>query len=295
MTLLEMISLYREETGDKVIPYMADDDHLVRYANEAEDQACRRAKLLIDSKTDSICRIALVESQSEYPIDSRVLQIRKLRLTGKEYPVDRVVARIMDWYKPGWESAIGQVSAYIPDYNSRSIRIYKTPNADAIIATPEAWMTVVRLPLVKMALSASVTFQDAGDTVTQVAHGRLGGDRVEFSVINGTTGISTYTEYFIRDVTADTYKLSATIDGSAISLTTTGSGTALYGSNGPEIEEKHHADLIHWMKYRAYGYNYADAYSDMSNRHYNLFESVFGPVDKAVDADLLPIVNGVAR
>ncbi len=79
--------------------------------------------------------------------------------------------------------------------------------------------------------SASVTFQDTGDTVTHTAHGRINGESVIFSSITSTTGITTYTRYFIVNRTTDTYQVSTAYGGSAAPLTTNGSGTAVYGTN----------------------------------------------------------------
>jgi hypothetical protein len=73
--------------------------------------------------------------------------------------------------------------------------------------------------------SEAVTFQDAGDTVTLASHGLLAGDRVSFSSIVSTTGISTNTTYYVINPTTNTFQLSLTSGGSALPLTTNGSGT----------------------------------------------------------------------
>jgi hypothetical protein len=53
---------------------------------------------------------------------------------------------------------------------------------------------------------------------------------VSFSAITSTTGITTYVMYFVVNATTDTFQLSLTQGGSAIALTTNGSGTMLYQS-----------------------------------------------------------------
>ena len=68
------------------------------------------------------------------------------------------------------------------------------------------------------------TFQDSGDTVTLAGHGFLDGTEISFSTITSTTGISTYTRYWVRDVSGSTFKVAATKGGSALALTTDGSG-----------------------------------------------------------------------
>lgn len=81
------------------------------------------------------------------------------------------------------------------------------------------------------ASSASVTFQDTGDTVTHTAHGRINGESVIFTSITSTTGITVGTRYFIVNQTTNTYQLSTSYGGSASALTTNGSGTVVYGTN----------------------------------------------------------------
>jgi hypothetical protein len=72
------------------------------------------------------------------------------------------------------------------------------------------------------------TLQDSGDTVTATAHGLSNGDLVSFKTIVTTTGIDTYTPYYVVGAATDTFQVSLTAGGAAIALTTDGSGTILY-------------------------------------------------------------------
>ena len=81
------------------------------------------------------------------------------------------------------------------------------------------------LALLAATTGQSVTFQDAGDTVTLTAHGYVNGDTVSFSVITTTTGIVINTVYFVVGSTANTFQVSLTSGGAAIALTTNGTGT----------------------------------------------------------------------
>ena len=78
--------------------------------------------------------------------------------------------------------------------------------------------------------AVAVTFQDTGDTVTRTAHGIADGTPVSFATIVTTTGITTYTTYFVVNATADTFQVADTAGGSPRALTTDGSGTLLYGT-----------------------------------------------------------------
>jgi len=75
-----------------------------------------------------------------------------------------------------------------------------------------------------------VTFQDAGDTVTRTAHGIADDTPVSFATITSTTGIVTYTTYYVVNATLNTFQVSDTIGGAPRALTTNGSGTMLYGT-----------------------------------------------------------------
>lgn len=71
----------------------------------------------------------------------------------------------------------------------------------------------------------AVTFTDAGDTVGLTAHTLQNGDQVSFTVITSTTGISINTLYYVVGVATNTFQVSATLGGSALALTTNGTGT----------------------------------------------------------------------
>ena len=73
--------------------------------------------------------------------------------------------------------------------------------------------------------AVACTFTDSGDTVNLTAHGWQNGQVVNFAAITSTTGISTFTKYYIVNRAADTFQVSTTIGGSAVALTTNGSGT----------------------------------------------------------------------
>lgn len=70
------------------------------------------------------------------------------------------------------------------------------------------------------------TVNASTDVVTLAGHGLSEGTRIR--VASGTTlpaGLSAATDYFVRDVTPNTFKLSATAGGSAVDITNTGTGT----------------------------------------------------------------------
>lgn len=70
----------------------------------------------------------------------------------------------------------------------------------------------------------AVTFQDTGDTVTLNAHNLSAGEVVRFGTITTTTGISINTDYYVVNPTTNTFQVAAAPGGSALALTTNGTG-----------------------------------------------------------------------
>ena len=74
---------------------------------------------------------------------------------------------------------------------------------------------------------APVTFADSTDTVNRTAHGYTDGMQVQFFNITTTTGIVNGQFYYVINATANTFQISATLGGSALSLTNDGTGQLL--------------------------------------------------------------------
>jgi surface protein len=74
---------------------------------------------------------------------------------------------------------------------------------------------------------APVTFTDSGDLVTRTAHGYSDNMQVRFFNITSTTGISNGQFYYVINATANTFQVSATFGGTAVALTTDGTGQLL--------------------------------------------------------------------
>lgn len=73
--------------------------------------------------------------------------------------------------------------------------------------------------------STACTFTDSGDLVTASAHGLSNGFMVSFLTMVTTTGLSLATRYYVISATTNTFQVATTVGGSAVTLTTDGSGT----------------------------------------------------------------------
>jgi len=74
----------------------------------------------------------------------------------------------------------------------------------------------------------AVTFTDAGDLVGATAHSLQNNDIISFNSIVSTTGLTTWKTYYVINANANDFQVSETVGGSAVTLTTDGSGQARY-------------------------------------------------------------------
>lgn len=145
MKLAEMIQIARIASDDTVAPFLWSDAEWRAYANQAQCEACRRARLIVDSSTQDVTEIALVAGTASYDLDSRVLFIRRAKLNGRSATLKRISYQDLDAAHPEWEDASGEPSHYVPDFDAK-FRPYPTPDVDGLVR-----LTVIRLPLADMA------------------------------------------------------------------------------------------------------------------------------------------------
>jgi hypothetical protein len=119
---------------------------LLAYANEAEVEACIRARLLVDSISTDVCRITVEPGLAVYTYDPRILLILRGRMAGATRPLSKVSHTIMDERLPGWEDQSGEVLAFVTGMNTGRIMMYKKPAEAGTLN-----LTVVRRPLNDMA------------------------------------------------------------------------------------------------------------------------------------------------
>lgn len=83
------------------------------------------------------------------------------------------------------------------------------------------------------ATQTGLTVEADNDTVTLNSHGFSNGEQIEFTALTGGTGLSTNTAYYVRDATANTFKVSATPGGAAVNVTVDATaGTVRYRGGG---------------------------------------------------------------
>lgn len=145
MKLGQIIERFRIAADDLTQPYLWSDQEAITYAVDGENEACRRARLLVDSSTAAICQYTAAASATSITLDPRVIFVRRAIVSGKTVPLSRVNMRDLDASYPGWEAHTGTVEGFVTDWATGKLRLYRIPTVETVIN-----MTVVRLPLVDM-------------------------------------------------------------------------------------------------------------------------------------------------
>lgn len=66
------------------------------------------------------------------------------------------------------------------------------------------------------------TVTAATDVIAETAHGLANGDRVRIEVLTGSAGLTDGASYYVRDASANDFKVTATVGGAAVNVTTDG-------------------------------------------------------------------------
>ena len=147
MNLSDLITTYRDEARDTAKPPFVSDATARRYANQAESEACRRARLLIDS-TSELCEIDFSAGESVIELDSRIISIRRAVTSLSTRPLRKRLVRDMDDQFPGWDSSDNRSIpvVIVTDYETNTVRLYPPPREDGVLR-----LTAAREPMKEMA------------------------------------------------------------------------------------------------------------------------------------------------
>ena len=141
MTFGDLIDEFRFEAADDASPPFWPDEYLAKIASQAEQEACRRGALILDSSSP-FCSISFGSGDNLLKLDSRILEIRRARLSVAGRRIYPITVAQLDRNNEQWESETGEPLAYVTDYQTGRVRLYPTPTT-----ADEIQLTVRRLPL----------------------------------------------------------------------------------------------------------------------------------------------------
>ena len=155
MLLTQLLKILRQEFLDDVVePYLWSDPELVFNIREAQEEACRRAHLIIEQNDPALCQISIQVGVYSYPLHDKVLLVKRASFGTSlqvSYPLGQTTQSRMDQSHPGWTGRNGQVGAYIIENEGEVMFV------PASIEAGTAFMQVSRLPLYELALNSNLS------------------------------------------------------------------------------------------------------------------------------------------
>jgi hypothetical protein len=155
MILTQLLNILRAEFLDDVVePYLWSDPELVFDIREAQDEATRRAHLIIEEHNPAVCQIPIQVGVSWYPLHDKVLLVKRAKFGTSfqhSYPLRQTTRSRMDQEHPGWSGRHGQVGAYIIENEGEIMFV------GASIEAGTAFLQVSRLPLNELTLNSNLT------------------------------------------------------------------------------------------------------------------------------------------
>jgi hypothetical protein len=129
MILADLLSLARNQLSDEIEPYLWSDADLVRWFNEAVDEACIRARLKQDSESD-LCAIALEAGVGSYELDPAIFVVKSLWLSTSECAVKIITRGDLERAYPKWRTETGLPTCAAFDLDTKKLRVYPIPTED---------------------------------------------------------------------------------------------------------------------------------------------------------------------
>lgn len=280
-TLQQIINEFRESFDDKGTPPLWSDATLQAYANEAQVEASRRARLIEDRETAAICQIAVSTGTSVYALDPRIIRLRRVKLASQDQRLQKMDERVLDRMLPSWEALdAAPPEGWIP-WGSGQLRLVPAPNAND---TANLW--TIREPLLRMRLAqaalAVTSISRSVDTATVTISSDttlVSGDTVTIS----GAGQADYNGDHVITV-VDATHFTFPVSGSPVTPAT---GTMTYAVKAvdAEIASRYAVKLVHWIGYRALANRDKEEKYDPegAKRHLGEFEDEFGKRSSAID------------
>ena len=163
MTLAELELAFRVKVGDFVIPYHCSSVEFTSYVNQAESEACRRARLIFDKTTPEVCELVIAAGDTVKDLHHLIVEVTAAYLldaNGDHIPLVNVDKVELERIKPGWREDEQQPERYMIE--DKTIEFDAAADADYTL----------RLEVYRLPLSALVAPSDEPE-IAAVHHDKL--------------------------------------------------------------------------------------------------------------------------
>lgn len=150
-TVSQLLEIFRDEVEDTVEEYLWSDAEFYHYLDEAQKEFARETDYFKDVSS-SLTSIAVTAYEPWVDIDPRIIEIRRVKISGRTTPVqvinynelDRVytMSRYGEEISGNWETAQGNPKYLVTDIETDKGRLVPIPTEDATLT-----LSVIREPL----------------------------------------------------------------------------------------------------------------------------------------------------
>lgn len=136
MTLQQLIERFRIDADDLVpAPYLWADEWVAAWLSEAQDEAAKRARLLLDDYTPAVTSIPVQAGVASYALHPKVYEIAAIDfvpVTGYVQPVYLTSRERLDRERAGWRDEPTDTPTNAIQTDTR-LRLVPTPSADGAL------------------------------------------------------------------------------------------------------------------------------------------------------------------
>lgn len=145
MNLGEIREQCRIELDDVAPDYLWSDAELDNLINQAEAEASRRSRLIIDASTADICTIAVVAGTAVYPLSSKILRVLEAYPSWDTRPLRHAITKELNC-RTGWRTETSaRPDHVVKDWETGKLRLYPIPTEAGTLS-----LRVYRTPLERM-------------------------------------------------------------------------------------------------------------------------------------------------
>lgn len=103
MNFKDLLALARLRLSDQTSPSLWSDDFLKGAYNEAIDEACLRARGILDSLSP-MCILQVNKNQQRYKLDPRIIKVERVQMTRCDTPLEATTIRWLDENVQQWNA-----------------------------------------------------------------------------------------------------------------------------------------------------------------------------------------------
>ena len=136
MNLASLISRFRTEANDKVVPYFWSDSEVTDWLNDAVNEACIRGRLIYEASNASMCEINVTTGRSVYPLHAAMYEIARIRFVStdnpeRSMPLCLVSTETLIQIDPNWHTLTTDMRYAMQD--DKNLRLVPMPKTDGVV------------------------------------------------------------------------------------------------------------------------------------------------------------------